>query len=407
MSYKQNLICLSAFRIFAGYMDVIVQYYNTAVELYGLPGLCLMAALVVLFVVQMRYYLGLFRRLPSFRISSREDTRPGSGSISVVVVMGDDYPWIENTLPALMGQDYDLFEVIVVHVGSSGEFADTLEALSVSEPRFRLSRVKQHPLFPISNKMALNIGIKAARYDNIVVTTPESHPTSRRWLSLVAKGFAKGEIVIGYCGIEPSRGLADKLIRSSRMFSSLLYLTAAIRQRPYRGTIHNMGFARELYFEHKGFSHLNLNLGEDDLFMQQLFKRDNFAIVMHPKATVRQMRWGGFGWWLSECRLRNHAWPFYPFRARWFVGLEAASRLGFFAVAGVTAALSPFEIQIGVAALVALRFLAVILQMRRVARRLGEKRLMPLYFLNDLFEPLFEIGIVLSRILKPIREVWR
>ncbi len=388
-------------------MEIVVLYYNTAVETYGALGLGLMGALIVLFAIQMRYYLGLFRRLPSFRIGGRRNHRDPAGSISVVVVMGDDYLWVENNLRALLAQDYELFEVIVVYVGNNGEFAETLEEVSVSEPRFRVSRVKQHPLFPISNKMAINIGIKAARYDNIVITTPDDHPTSKRWLSLMAKGFAKGEIVIGYCGVEPSRGLADKLIRSSRMFSSLLYLTAAIRRRPYRGTIHNMGFARELYFRHKGFGHLNLNLGEDDLFLQQIVTPDNYSIVMHPKATARQMRWGGLGWWLGECRLRNHAYPFYPFRARWYIGLEAGSRLLFFAVAGTIAVLMPLEVQIGVGAVVLLRFAAVILQMRRVARRLGERRLMPLYFLNDLFEPLFEIGVVLSRIVKPIREVWR
>ncbi len=319
-------------------MEIVTQYYSTAVETYGITGLALMGAVIVLFVIQMRYYLGLFGRLPSFKISSRHDTRRGLCSISVVVVMGDDYPWIEETLPSLLRQDYEMFEVIVVYVGNNNDFGDTLETISVSEPRLRVSCVKQHPLFPISNKMALNIGIKAARHDNIVVTTPDARPVSNRWLSLVAKGFAKGEIVIGYCGIEPSKGITDKIIRSSRLFSSLLYITAAIRQRPYRGTIHNMGFARELYFEHKGFNHLNLNLGEDDLFMQQLFTRDNYTIVMHPKATVRQMRWGGLGWWLGECRLRNHAYPFYPFRSKWFVGFEAASRLLFFIAAGLTAA---------------------------------------------------------------------
>jgi hypothetical protein len=388
-------------------METLTLYFDTALEMYGPLGLGLMAGLIVLFIIQMHYYLGLFRRLPSFKIRGREDARGGSSSISVVVVMGDDYPWVENNLPALLNQDYDLFEVIVVYVGTGGEFGDALEAISVSEPRFRVSRVKQHPLFPISNKMAINIGVKAARYDNIVVTTPDAHPTSRRWLSLLAKGFSKGEIVVGYCGIEPSRGLADKLIRSSRMFASLLYLTAAIRHKPYRGTIHNMGFSRELYFRHKGFGHLNLNLGEDDLFMQQIFMPDNFAIVMHPKATVRQTRWGGLGWWLSECRLRNHAYPFYPLRARWFIGLELVSRLLFWGAAAVTATIMPFEIRIGVAALAALRLLTVILQMRRVARRLGEKGLVPLYFLNDIFEPVFTIGVVVSRIVKPIREVWR
>jgi glycosyltransferase involved in cell wall biosynthesis len=375
--------------------------------MYGHLGLGLVAVLIVLFIIQMRYYLGVFGRLPSFKIASQEDVRARSSSISVILVMGDDYLWVDNTLPLLLKQDYEFFEVIVVYVGNNNEFAETIEAISVSEPRFRVSRVKQHPLFPISTKMALNIGVKAARYDNIIVTTPDARPVSDRWLSLMAKGFAKNEIVIGYCGIEPSRGLADKIIRSSRMFSSLLYLTAAIRRKPYRGTIHNMGFARDLYFAHKGFGHLNLNLGEDDLFMQQLFDEGNYTIVMHPRATMRQIRWGGLGWWLHECRLRNHAWPFYPFRAKWFVDLEAASRLLFFGAAGATAALMPFEVQMGVAGIVFLRFSAVILQIRRVAKRLGERRLVPFYFLNDLFEPLLAIGVVLSRIVNPIREVWR
>jgi hypothetical protein len=122
---------------------------------------------------------------------------------------------------------------------------------------------------------------------------------------------------------------------------------------------------------------------------------------------MRQMRWGGLGWWFHECRLRNHAYPFYPFRAKWFIGLEAVSRILFFAMAAWVAITMPFEVQMGVVGVLCLRFLVVILQMRRVARRLGEKKLMVLYFINDLFEPMFGIGVIISRIIKPIREVWR
>jgi glycosyltransferase involved in cell wall biosynthesis len=307
----------------------------------------------------------------------------------------------------LLGQDYDLFEVVVVYVGNNGEFAETLEAMAASEPRMEVSRIKQHPLFPISGKMALNIGIKAARYDNILITTPDAHPESPRWLSLVAQGFQKGDIVIGYCGIEPSKGLADKIIRSSRMFSSLLYITAAILRRPYRGTIHNVGFTKNLYFGNKGFGHLNLNLGEDDLFLQQIFAAGNYTVVMHPRATVRQIRWGGLGWWFHECRLRSHAYPFYPWRTRAFIAWEAVTRVLFFAAAIVAMVMMPFEIKIAAAGVVVLRFVAVTVQMSRVAKRLGEGGVVPLYFVNDLFEPLFHLVVGLSRRLKPIREVWR
>lgn len=388
-------------------MDFIRQYYGAAADAYGVWGLALMLMLLVLFGIQLYYYLGLFRKLPTFKIANREDVGGRDEGISVVLVMGDDYLYIENNLPLLLSQDYAMYEVILVYVGNNNDFAETLEALAAAEPHLAVSRIKQHPLFPISNKMALNVGIKAARYDNILVTTPDARPVSARWLPLMAKGFRKGEIVLGYCGIEPKPGLDDKLIRSSRMFSSLLFITAAIRRKPYRGSIQNMGFAKHLYFDHKGFGHLNLNLGEEDLFLQQLFTKDNYTIVMHPRATVRQARWGGLSWWFKECRLHNHAYPFYPRSTQNFIEWEAGSRLLFFIAAAAAMAMMPAEAKLAAAALVLVRFLVVMLQMRRIVRRLGEKGLMPLYFINDLLEPVWEIAVVMSRRIKPIREVWR
>ena len=388
-------------------MNLIKEYFNAAADAYGVWGMALMLLMLVLFGIQLYYYMGLFRRLPSFKINSQKDKEGGLDGISVVLVMGDDYLYVENTLPLLLHQDYDLYEVIIVYVGNNNDFAEALEMLAEVEPNFGTSRIKQTPLHPISNKMALNVGIKAARYDNIIVTTPDAHPETPRWLSLMAKGFRKGEIVIGYCGIEQKEGLADKMIRSSRMFSSLLYLTAAIRRKPYRGTIQNMGFAKHLYFDHKGFGHLNLNLGEDDLFMQQLFTENNYTIVMHPRATIRQVRWGGLGWWFQVCRLRNHAYPFYPRRTQNFIEWESGSRLLLFMSAIAAIILLPNEIRIATAGLLLVRFTIVVIQMRRVAKRLGEKKLMPLYFVNDLFEPIFELAVVISRKIKPIHEVWR
>lgn len=396
-----------AFTIFL-IVDIILQYYSAAAEAYGVWGLALMLLLSVLFIIQMRYYLGLFRKLPSFKIGNRKDSDDGRNEgISVVLVMGDDYLYIENTLPLLLRQDYELYEVIVVYVGNNNDFAETLDALTISEPHFVMSRIKQHPLFPISRKMALNVGIKAARYDNILITTPDARPISARWLSLMAKGFKKSEIVLGYCGIEQRKGLADKIIRSSRMFSSLLFITAAIRKKPYRGTIQNMGFAKHLYFDHNGFGHLNLNLGEEDLFMQKLFTKDNFTIVMHPRATVRQARWGGIGWWFSQCRLHDHAYPFYPRTTQNFIEWEIGSRLMFFTMVTAAMVLMPVEVKIAALGLLLIRFIVVMIQMSRVAKRLGENNLMPLYFINDLLEPWCEIAVKISRKIKPIREVWR
>ena len=63
--------------------------------------------------------------------------------------------------------------------------------------------------------MALNVGIKSAHYEHLIVTSTDVRPLSDRWLALMAKGFLRGDVVVGYCGVERRRGLADRWMRTA------------------------------------------------------------------------------------------------------------------------------------------------------------------------------------------------
>ena len=70
------------------------------------------------------------------------------------------------------------------------------------------------------------------------------------------------------------------------------------------------------------------------------------------------------------------------------------------------AILLPLPLQLAAVGLLLVRYLIVLLEVRRIARRLGEKRMLRLYPLYDLFSPLW----VLLRSLLMLRKderVWR
>ena len=136
--------------------------------------------------------------------------------------------------------------------------------------------------------MALNVGIKSAHYEHLLFTTPDVYPSSDRWLSLMANGFRRGEIVLGYCGMERGKGFASYLIRTWRMMHSVDWISSAVCGRPYRGMRQNYGFTKRLYFGANGFSHLNMNIGEDDLFMSRIIAPGNVSVVLSPRATLRE-----------------------------------------------------------------------------------------------------------------------
>ena len=83
--------------------------------------------------------------------------------------------------------------------------------------------------------MALNVGIKSAHYECMVFTSTDAVPQTDRWLSLMAKGFMRGEIVVGYCGVERGKGFSNYMMRAWRMMHSADWIARAVQRRAYRG----------------------------------------------------------------------------------------------------------------------------------------------------------------------------
>lgn len=384
-----------------------MQFFDTFLRCYGWEGTALAGALVLLAGVQLYYYIFVYGRIASYKNNRRAAVLDAEPPVSVIIPMfGEDYGFIEERLPLILAQNYPDFETVIVYVGCDSDFYEDLMRLKHSFPQITTTKIHLDPRFPISRKMALNVGIKSAHYECMVFTSTDAAPQTDRWLSLMAKGFMRGEIVVGYCGVERTRGLSNYLMRTWRMMHSADWIARAVRRRPYRGTLHNMGFTKRIYFGANGFSHLNMNIGEDDLFLQRVMTRDNVSVILSPRATLREKTWGGMGWWMKQLRYYGSAFRFYPLDVRNFIQWELGSRVLFFA-AGVCALwVMPPEYKLSAGLLVLVRYGAVVWQVRRIARRLGESGMATRYFVYDLLSPLWAFVLGLMMMRKDER-VWR
>lgn len=384
-----------------------MHFFDTFLTCYGWQGAALAGVLLLLLGVQLYYYLFVYGRIPGYTNNNRPVVRDTEPPVSVVVPMfSEDYSFVEERLPLMLAQNYPAFEVVIVYVGQNNDFYEDLLQLKLSFPQITTTKIHLDPRFPISRKMALNVGIKSAHYECMVFTSTDACPRSDRWLSLMAKGFMRGDIVVGYCGVERLGGLANYLMRAWRMMHSADWLARAVRRRPYRGTLHNLGFTKSLYFGVNGFGHLSMNIGEDDLFMQQVMTRDNVSVILSPRASMTEKTWGGLRWWTSQLRYFGSAERFYPLDVRNFVQWELGSRVLFFAATICALAVMPVEYKIAAGVLLLIRYGVVVAEVRRLARRLGESGMIGRYFLYDLASPLWAIWLgVLS--LRRDSRVWR
>lgn len=384
-----------------------MDFLETFLDCYGWEGAALVGMLALLLGVQLYYYIGAYGRIAGYKNSRRTAVLKAEPAVSVVVpLFSEDYVFVEERLPLILAQSYPDYEVVIVYVGQDGDFYEDLERLKQSFPQIVTTKILLDPRFPISRKMALNVGIKSAHYEHMIFTSTDACPQTDRWLALMAKGFLRGDIVIGYCGLEQTADRANAWMRTWRMMHSANWLARAIEGRPYRGSLQNFGFTKELYFGVNGFGNLNMNIGEDDLFLQRIMTRDNVSVILSPRATLREKTWGGMSWWRSHLRYYGSAFRFYPQGAKNFVQWETGSRLLFFLLALCALAFMPLEIKLAALAALAARYGVVVWQIRRLSQRLGETGLAGLYFVYDLLSPLWDVSISLSLLRKDAR-VWR
>ena len=384
-----------------------MRFFEQILVSYGWEGLALAGMLLLMFGVQLYYYIFVYGRISGYKNNRRRVTLEQEPPVSVIVpLFSEDYSFVEERLPLILAQAYPDFEVVIVYVGHDTDFYEDLTRLKQSFPQITTTKIHLDPRFPISRKMALNVGIKSAHYEHLIFTSTDAVPQTDRWLSLMAKGFMRGEIVVGYCGIERGKGFANYLIRTWRLMHSAAWIARAVRRRAYRGTLHNFGFTKRLYFGANGFDHLNMNIGEDDLFMQRVMTRDNVSVILSPRATLREKTWGGLGWWMSQLRYYGSSFRFYPQSVKTYVRWELGSRVLFFLTLLCALVVMPVEYKLGAVLIALVRYGFVLFGVRRVARRLGEEGVLGRYFLYDLLSPLWS-AILGVQLLRRDGRVWR
>lgn len=398
---KEYICTIISQRLFMHFFDYIISHYSW-------QGVALAVCILLLFLVQIYYYTIVYGRISRFRNSRRKKILESEPSLSVVVpLFSEDYKYIEESLPLLMAQQYaSTFEVVLVYIGSSNDFYEELTRMRLAYPNLTITKIEYNPRFPISVKMALNVGIKSAHNEHIIISTTDSQPASEQWLAMMGKAFTRGNIVLGYTAIEADKGLRNYLIRTSRLQMSMYWMAKAVNHQTYRGSRNNFGFTKSLYFGNKGFSHLSMNIGEEDLFIQKIAKRNNVSTVLIPKGTMIEHPWGGLRWWIGKLRHYGEAYKLYPIELRNNIEWDLASQVLFFLTIITALVVMPLEFKAAALILLLLRYLVVVLRVRSIAKRVGEKSIALRYWIFDMFNPLLMLCVRIAMLHKD-STVWR
>lgn len=160
----------------------------------------IVAALLLFFIIQLLFYFLLYKKPYSYQSKKGEATVSENDlpPVSVVIVSKNDSENLAKHLPAILNQEYPDFEVVVVNMGSTDETDMVLKRLEQSYDNLYHTYVPQEAEEWNEKKLALTLGIKAAKNNVLLFTEPYCRPVSNRWIKEFAAEFAEGkEVVLG------------------------------------------------------------------------------------------------------------------------------------------------------------------------------------------------------------------
>jgi len=283
-----------------------------------------------LFTTQAVYYLGLYNKLytHSRETAYATDINTQNPPLSVIIVAKDAAHELQENLPFILEQDYPEFEVIVIYDRPADDCDNTLKLLEDKYPNLYHTFIPDSARYISHKKLGITMGIKASRHEWLVFTEPDCRPQSNQWLKQMARNFTPAtEIVLGYSNYEKVPGWFNKKITFDTLLNSMRYLGMAVSGHPYMGTGRNMAYRKTLYYKQKGFaSHLNLQRGEDDLFINETARAHNTRVEASPESLMRIAMPKYKRIWCEEKISYAATSRLFHGTARYLMGFETCSR---------------------------------------------------------------------------------
>ncbi|MEI7677257.1 MAG: glycosyltransferase [Bacteroidales bacterium] len=297
----------------------------------------LMISFFCFFSIQLCFYFTLYRRFivickraKKGVLNYTDEQQP----VSVIVYACNDAENLELYLPQILNQNYPKYEVIVVNDGSTDDTKDLLTILETKHPHLYQTYIPEEAKNHSRRKLAMTVGLKAAKYDWILTTEANCEVKSADWIASVARNFTpETEVVLMYSTFEYPRSLKSVFRSLDNLFFSIRYLGMASFGKPFMGIRRNLAYRKELFFRNGGgySGFLNLRDGDDDLFINRIANKNNTRVEISSESVTRAHFYQFDKAWRNQKQAYGITSNFLKGRPSFLFGFESLTRYIFYA----------------------------------------------------------------------------
>lgn len=371
--------------------------------------LILIGLIILLFLIQLFYFLLVYARpLREIKKIPAEKTTIFCQQpipVSVIVYNRGNADDLRNNLPAILTQDYPEYEVIVVNDGSDADSEDVLKLFSADYKHLYYTYVPVYTHNTSHKKLALTMGIKAAKHEILLFTESNCRPLSPQWIKKMTACYTpETDICLGFCAYLPDKGFMNKLIGYDNLMNGLQYLSSAMAKRSYTGNGRNLSYRKELFYVQKeNRKSLNLPVGDNDLAIHNTVIRNKTKTEISTDSILELTKDEDYNSWREMKLARAIAQQSYEKTFLSLFRLETCSYMLFQLVALISIIAGIFGnwiIAVLAGTLSVFRFITKAFIFRKSALMLRQKPSTSYLFILEMILPLFNTYIEVYRIFR-------
>lgn len=206
---------------------------------------------------------------------SAENLKP----VSVVIISDNNSVELDNNLKYFLSQDYSAgYEIIVVVSRDEDGTADVLKTYNKYKNLYT-TFVPETSRYMSRRKLAITLGVKAAKNDLILLTDAVCKPVSNHWIEGMSTKCRDGiNLVIGYSNYSDDTGQFKTFYRLHKEYT---YMYEAFRGLAYSTYGNNLLFKKADFMSGRGFQgNLKYVRGEYDFLVNKYSKFGSAAIAI-------------------------------------------------------------------------------------------------------------------------------
>ncbi|MCD8203006.1 MAG: glycosyltransferase [Prevotella sp.] len=207
--------------------------------------------------------------------------------VSVIIVSDNNALELKKNLPVFLSQDYPQgYEVIVVVCKDEDGTEDVIKTFGEHE-NLHVTFVPKSARYMSTHKLAITLGVKAAKNEWILLTDADCLPVSDKWIATMASNCASDRnLVFGYSNYNEDTSSFKRFFRLHCEYSNM---RQASKSYGYGMFGSNLMFRKSMFMDDKGFQgNLKYARGEYYFLVNKYGDEEVIAVDLTPESYIEE-----------------------------------------------------------------------------------------------------------------------